>query len=99
MTTSTTTNNPETALPGEPKVRSSAWLEVLCKYWNERIQRKRATAQKMAENGEYALAHRLAVEADATELCLKDLETESTSNDQAQAQPPKATPERKGDNQ
>ena len=49
-------------------------LEVLRKYWHDRIQRKRETAKKMAENGEYALAHRLSVEADATELCLKDID-------------------------
>jgi len=79
------TIKPETALPSEPQVRSSAWLEVLRKYWNERIERKRATAKKMADNGEYSLANRLANEADATELCLKDLETESTSNEKLSA--------------
>src|SRR5690606_10525107 len=71
---------PATPAPSEPAVHSSGGLEVLRKYWNERIKRKRETAVKMAENGEYAPAHRLSVEADATELCLKDLNTESTSN-------------------
>jgi hypothetical protein len=61
-------------------VACSAWLEVLRKYWNERIERKKEHAKELALAGDYALANQRSMEADATELCLKDLETESTPN-------------------
>ena len=68
-------------------VACSAWLEVLRKYWNERIERKRSSARNFAAGGEYSIAARMAAEAEATELCLKDLETESTSNGGTEAPP------------
>jgi hypothetical protein len=38
------------------------------------VPRKREQAKKFADNGEYSIAARMASEADATELCLADLE-------------------------
>lgn len=49
-------------------------LEVLRQYWKERIDRKKTASQGFAKNGEYFIAARLWTEAEATELCLKDLE-------------------------
>jgi len=74
------TKQTETQAQSEPQVHSSAWLDVLRFYWNDRYVRKLHSATKAAHAGDYATALKETAEAEATKLCLQDLETESTSN-------------------
>ncbi len=48
--------------------------EALRKLWSDRIERKRVSARNFAAGGEYSIAARMAAEAEATELCLKEFD-------------------------
>ena len=77
----TNANNP----PTPPALASATLLDVLRKYWHDRINRKKNDAIKAAAKGQYNDACKAIIEAEATELCLRDLETESTSNGKVSA--------------